>query len=165
MIAVVCREPGKLSLEARPLPEPGPGDVLLAIRRLGLCGTDYNIYKGLDPYLEYPRVMGHELAAEVLEAPKGSAFAASDPVIVMPYLSCGTCIACRKGRTNCCVMHQCLGVHCDGGMSERFVVPAENVLPAGDLGLDKAAMVEFLAIGAHAVRRSRLCPSYRAPDA
>jgi 2-desacetyl-2-hydroxyethyl bacteriochlorophyllide A dehydrogenase len=81
---------------------------------------------------------------------------------VIPYLSCGTCVACRKGKTNCCTTLKCLGVHCDGGMTERFVLPEENLYPATGLTLDQAAMVEFLAIGAHAVRRSQLRPGDRA---
>jgi 2-desacetyl-2-hydroxyethyl bacteriochlorophyllide A dehydrogenase len=162
MRAIVCRKPGELALEARPLPERRQEDVLLAIRRIGLCGTDYHIYEGLHPYLDYPRVMGHELSAEVLEAPSGSRYREGDPVIVIPYLSCGTCVACRKGKTNCCTTLQCLGVHCDGGMTERIVLPEENLYPAEGLTLDQAAMVEFLAIGAHAVRRSRTVPGDRA---
>jgi 2-desacetyl-2-hydroxyethyl bacteriochlorophyllide A dehydrogenase len=162
MMAVVCRQPGELALEERPLPERRPDEVLVAIRRIGICGTDYHIYEGLHPFLQYPRVMGHELSAEVLEAPTGSAFRPGDPVIVIPYLSCGTCVACRKGKTNCCTTLQCLGVHCDGGMAERFALPEANLYPAGGLDLDQAAMVEFLAIGAHAVRRSRLSPGDRA---
>jgi 2-desacetyl-2-hydroxyethyl bacteriochlorophyllide A dehydrogenase len=162
MLSVVCREPGALALEERPLPERKANEVLLGIRRIGICGTDYHIYEGLHPYLQYPRVMGHELSGEVLEAPKGSKFAEGDAVIVIPYLSCGTCVACRRGKTNCCTTLQCLGVHCDGGMTERFALPEKNLYPAKGLSLDQAAMVEFLAIGAHAVRRSRLIPGDRA---
>lgn len=162
MLSVVCREPGSLALEERPLPERKANEVLLGIRRIGICGTDYHIYEGLHPYLQYPRVMGHELSGEILEAPKGSRFAAGDAVIVIPYLSCGTCVACRRGKTNCCTTLQCLGVHCDGGMTERFALPEKNLYPADGLSLDQAAMVEFLAIGAHAVRRSRLIPGDRA---
>jgi 2-desacetyl-2-hydroxyethyl bacteriochlorophyllide A dehydrogenase len=106
--------------------------------------------------------MGHELSAEVLEAPKESALKPGSPVIVIPYLSCGTCVACRRGKTNCCTTLQCLGVHCDGGMAERMVLPERNLYPAEGLSLDEAAMVEFLAIGAHAVRRSRLSAGDRA---
>ena len=115
MRAIVCRQPGELTLEERPLPERGPDQVLLGIRRIGICGTDYHIFEGLHPFLQYPRVMGHELSADVLEAPKGSAFKPGDSVIVIPYLFCGTCVACRRGRTNCCTTLACLGVHCDGG--------------------------------------------------
>lgn len=162
MMTVVCREPGSLALEERPLPERKPDQVLVAIRRVGICGTDYHIYEGLHPYLEYPRIMGHELSAEVIEAPEGSAYKPGDPVVVLPYLSCGTCVACRKGKTNCCTTLQCLGVHCDGGMAERYALPERNLYPAAGLTLDQGAMVEFLAIGAHAVRRAKITRGDRA---
>ena len=162
MLSVVCRKPGELALEERPLPDRRGSDVLIAIRRIGICGTDYHIYEGLHPFLQYPRIMGHELSAVVLEAPIGSVYSPDDPVIVIPYLSCGVCIACRKGKTNCCTTLKCLGVHCDGGMTERFALPEENLYPAAGLTLDQAAMVEFLAIGAHAVRRSELSAGDRA---
>jgi 2-desacetyl-2-hydroxyethyl bacteriochlorophyllide A dehydrogenase len=81
---------------------------------------------------------------------------------VIPYLSCGTCIACRKGKTNCCTTLACLGVHCDGGMAERIALPERNLMPADGLTLEQAAMVEFLAIGAHAVRRARIAQGDRA---
>jgi 2-desacetyl-2-hydroxyethyl bacteriochlorophyllide A dehydrogenase len=156
MQAVVCRKPGELALEERPLPERRDGEVLVTIRRIGICGTDYHIFEGLHPFLKDPRVMGHELAAEVIEAPAGSAYRPGSQVIVIPYLSCGTCVACRKGKTNCCTTLQCLGVHCDGGMCERISLPEKNLYPAEGLTLDQAAMVEFLAIGAHAVRRAAI---------
>jgi 2-desacetyl-2-hydroxyethyl bacteriochlorophyllide A dehydrogenase len=162
MKTIVCRKPGELALEERPLPERGADEVLIRIRRIGICGTDFHIFEGLHPYLQYPRIMGHELSAEVLEAPQGSAYRPGDPVIVIPYLSCGTCIACRKGKTNCCTTLACLGVHCDGGMAERIALPERNLMPAGGLTLEQAAMVEFLAIGAHAVRRARIAEGDRA---
>ncbi len=162
MRAIVCLSPGKLALEERPLPERRGDEVLLSIRRIGICGTDYHIFEGLHPFLKYPRVMGHELSAEVIEAPTASAYKPGDPVIVIPYLSCGTCVACRRGKTNCCTTLQCLGVHCDGGMTERIALPEANLYPAEGLSLEEAAMVEFLAIGAHAVRRSRVLPGDRA---
>jgi 2-desacetyl-2-hydroxyethyl bacteriochlorophyllide A dehydrogenase len=154
MKALVCRRPGELAVEERPLPERGDREVLVQISRIGICGTDYHIYEGLHPYLQYPRVMGHELSARVVEAAPDSAFKPGDPVVVIPYLYCGECVACRKGKTNCCTSLACLGVHCDGGMCERISLPEVNLFPAEGLSLDEAAMVEFLAIGAHAVRRS-----------
>lgn len=162
MLSVVCRQPGELALEERPLPARGPGEVLVRISRIGICGTDFHIFEGLHPFLQYPRIMGHELSAEVLEADPDSAFKPGEPVIIIPYLSCGTCVACRKGKTNCCTTLQCLGVHCDGGMCERISLPEANIFPASGLSLDDAAMVEFLAIGAHAVRRSRVQQGDRA---
>lgn len=158
MKSVVCESPGRLALTQRGVPEPKPGEVLLRVRRIGLCGTDMHIFRGTQPYLEYPRVMGHELSGEVVSAPPGSNLRAGDPVYVMPYLSCGACVACRKGRTNCCTNIRVLGVHCDGGMAEYLAIPAQFVFPADGISLDDAAMLEFLAIGAHAVRRGAIGP-------
>ena len=154
MRALVCREPGRLELEDRPEPVPAPGEVLVQIRRVGICGTDFHIFEGSHPFLQYPRVMGHELSAEVLEAPPASGLKPGRPVIVNPYLSCGTCHACGQGKPNCCMNIAVLGVHRDGGMCERLSLPAGNLYPADDLTLDQAASIEFLAIGAHGVRRA-----------
>ena len=154
MQSVVCEQPGRLRLEERTRPGRAPDEVLLRIRRVGVCGTDLHIFSGNQPYLAYPRVMGHELAGTVEEAPPGSGLAPSDVVFVVPYMSCGRCNACRTGKTNCCRTLQVLGVHRDGGMAEYLSVPASLVHRAEGVTLDQAAMVEFLAIGAHAVRRA-----------
>src|SRR6185312_12547985 len=111
-------------------------------------------FAGKHPYLEYPRVMGHELAG-VVEGPSGSTLKAGQVVTVNPYLACGGCIACKKGKPNCCVAIKVLGVHIDGGMCELLSVPEAAIVDASGLTLEQAAMVEFLAIGAHAVWRAR----------
>ncbi|SHF49840.1 2-desacetyl-2-hydroxyethyl bacteriochlorophyllide A dehydrogenase [Kaistia soli DSM 19436] len=163
MKAVLCLEPGKLELVDRPLPpEPGPGEAAVDIRHVGICGTDYHIFEGKHPFLAYPRVMGHELSGVVAAVGEGVGLAIGTPVVINPYISCGHCIACRNGKPNCCMSINVLGVHGDGGMAERIVMPAGNLYPAGGLSLRDAAMVEFLAIGAHAVRRSRPEPGQRA---
>ncbi|PVM82361.1 dehydrogenase [Caulobacter radicis] len=162
MDVLVCAEPGKLVLERRPMPTPGPGEVLLRVRRVGVCGTDMHIYRGTQPYLSYPRVMGHELSGEVVAAPPGSDLAPGDHAYVMPYLSCGACPACAKGKTNCCMNIRVLGVHMDGGLAEYLAVPQGFVRRVEGVSLDEAAMVEFLAIGAHAVRRARIEPGQSA---
>ena len=136
-----------------PRPQPQDGEVLLRVRRIGLCGTDMHIFRGTQPFLQYPRVMGHELSGEIVSAPEGSGLSEGDQVYVMPYMSCGHCVACRKGKTNCCANIQVLGVHRDGGMTEYLAVPAQFVFKTDGISLDDAAMLEFLAIGAHAVRR------------
>jgi 2-desacetyl-2-hydroxyethyl bacteriochlorophyllide A dehydrogenase len=161
MKALRCDEPGKLSIIQQDIPKVGPGEVLVRIRRVGICGTDYHIFHGNQPYLEYPRVIGHELAGEVAEAPAGSSLEIGQIVCIEPYLYCGTCRACRLGKTNCCQNLQVLGVHRDGGACEYIAVPERNVVPAAGLGLDEAAMVEFLAIGAHGVQRSGMGPPSR----
>jgi 2-desacetyl-2-hydroxyethyl bacteriochlorophyllide A dehydrogenase len=150
---LVCSEPGHLRLERRPAPRPAEGEVLVRPLRVGICGTDYHIFEGKHPFLEYPRVMGHELAVEIVEAPDKSVLQTGEVCVVNPYLSCGQCVACANGKPNCCMRISVLGVHQDGGMTELLSVPARNLMPAPDLTPDQCATVEFLAIGAHAVRR------------
>jgi 2-desacetyl-2-hydroxyethyl bacteriochlorophyllide A dehydrogenase len=163
MKAVLCQEPGRLEIVERPAPAaPAPGWARLAVSHVGICGTDYHIFEGKHPFLEYPRVMGHEISATVLETGEGVAMAPGTPVIVNPYLSCGSCVACRKGKPNCCTGIKVLGVHTDGAFCEEIVVPAGNLYSAKGLGLEAAATVEFLAIGAHAVRRSMAAAGSRA---
>jgi len=159
--AVVCRAPFELDVVERAIPTPGPGDVVLRVRRVGLCGTDYHIFAGNQPFLAYPRVMGHELGGTVAAAPAGSRWREGQVVTVNPYLACGQCRACVRGKPNCCTAISVLGVHADGGMCDYLVVPERAVVDATGLTLDQAAMVEFLAIGAHAVARARLTPGDR----
>lgn len=161
MRAIRCEAPGRLSLVERPVPEPGPGEVLIRIRHVGVCGTDLHIFNGTFPFFEYPRIIGHELAGEVVATGPGVAMATGGMVAVVPYLHCGQCVACRQGRTNCCQTLKVLGVHTDGGMGEYVVVPATHALPAEDLPRDGVAMVEFLAIGAHGARRGGIAPQHR----
>lgn len=161
MKALVCDEPGRLRLVDRPDPVRAEGEVLVRIRHVGICGTDFHILAGRHPFLDYPRVMGHELSGLVEDAPRDSALKPGDPVYVVPYLACATCAACRKGLTNACMAIRVLGVHTDGGMAERLSVPAANVIPTGGIPLDDAAMIEFLAIGAHGVRRGAVTPADR----
>ena len=97
----------------------------------------------------------------MLDAPRDSSLTPGERVLVNPYASCGACIACRKGKPNCCVRIAVRGVHRDGGMCERISVPERNLYPAGSLSFDEAASVEFLSIGAHAVARSDLKPGDR----
>lgn len=161
MKSIVCDTPGSLRMEQRPVPVPADGEVLLRIRRIGICGTDMHIFRGTQPFLSYPRVMGHELSGHVVSAPAGSRLAEGDQVYVMPYLSCGSCVACRQGKTNCCTRIEVLGVHRDGGMSEYLALPERFVFRTEGISLDDAAMIEFLAIGAHAVTRGAVAAGKR----
>lgn len=157
MKAVICHEPGRIELVETGAPDAlAEGWILLDIAYVGLCGTDYHIYEGKHPFLQYPRVIGHELSGTVADPNGVPGFGRGGKVVVNPYLSCGQCIACRNGKPNCCEAIEVLGVHRHGGLCEQLAVPAENLIPAGDLSLRDAAMVEFLAIGAHAVRRSAM---------
>ena len=160
MRAISCPEPGKLTVIDIDRPGLKPGWVRVGIRHIGICGTDYHIFEGTHPFLQYPRIMGHELSGVVLDA-NGTGFADGDPVVVNPYLNCGHCPACLEGKPNCCETLSVIGVHSDGGMTEEIVMPAGNLYPAEGLTLEQAAMVEFLAIGAHAVRRTEIKPGWR----
>ena len=162
MDALVCLKPGKLKLTDLAAPTAGPEMALVRPHRVGVCGTDYHIFEGKHPYLEYPRVMGHELAVEVIESPAGTNLVFGDICVVNPYLSCGHCVACQAGKPNCCMSISVLGVHQDGGMTGLLTLPPGNLIPAGGLTTDECATVEFLAVGAHAVRRSGATKNDRA---
>lgn len=144
------------------LPEPvlTEGHAIVSIRRVGICGTDYHAFKGNQPFFHYPRILGHELSGVIDQiGDNAEGLAPGDTVAVIPYLHCGNCVACRRGKTNCCTDMQVLGVHRDGGMRERIAVPASHLLKADGLTFDEAAMLEPLAIGAHAVRRAGIAAS------
>ncbi|MED5586160.1 MAG: zinc-binding alcohol dehydrogenase family protein [Verrucomicrobiota bacterium] len=154
MKAISCREPGHFQFLDVPEPVAAEGEVMLRIRRIGICGTDFHAFAGEQPYFEYPRILGHELSAEVAES--SGEFNAGDTVVPVPYIHCGVCPTCLGGKTNCCPSIRTLGVHIDGGMRELMPVPAKNLMRADDLSHEQVATVECLAIGAHAVRRANL---------
>ena len=141
------------------IPEPvlsDPLDALVRVHRIGICGTDISGYLGKMPFFSYPRIPGHELGVEVLAVgSQVTHIRPGDRCSVEPYINCQTCYACRRGFTNCCQHHKTLGVMCDGGMAERFIVPARKLHPAPTLSFEQAALVETLAIGCHAVDRAQ----------
>ena len=124
---------------------------------MGVCGTDMSGYLGKMPFIQLPRILGHELGVEVLSVGSGvTSVRPGQKCSVEPYLHCGDCHACHCGRPNCCEALQVLGVHCDGGLTERILVPADKLHPADDLSFEQLALVEMLAIGRHAVQRAAL---------
>jgi len=127
---------------------------LVRVHRVGICGTDLSCYLGKFPFFQYPRIPGHELGIEVLEVGPGvTNTKPGDRCSVEPYMNCGECHACRKGATNCCANLKVIGVMCDGGMRERFILPAHKLHPSKKLSFDQLALVETLGIGCHAVNR------------
>ena len=160
MKAIVLEKPGQLSLIDVDAPAaPGSDEVLVRVKRVGICGTDLHAFGGNQNFFTYPRIMGHELAVEVVAiGPTDIShdYAVGDTCCVIPYLHCGECIACRRGKTNCCTNMQVLGVHVDGGMREQFIVPVDKLIKADGIPVEHLALVEMLCIGAHAVNRARL---------
>lgn len=154
MKTLVCTEPGRFDYGTGSRPELKKGQAILKIKRIGICGTDLHAFEGTQPYFNYPRILGHELAGELVEADNAPGFEAGEAVTFIPYFNCGECIACRKGKPNCCTKMQVCGVHVDGGMVEYLSVPSSSLLHGEGLSFDELALVEPLAIGAHGVRRA-----------
>ncbi|HEU0009542.1 MAG TPA: zinc-binding alcohol dehydrogenase family protein [Verrucomicrobiae bacterium] len=135
-------------------PPPGPGEALVRVHRVGICGTDYGGYLGKMPFFSYPRIPGHELGVEVLATGAGVTHVRpGDRCAVEPYMNCGACPPCRRGCGNCCEILKVLGVMMDGGLCERMLLPARKLHPANRLSPEQCALVETLAIGCHAVNR------------
>ncbi|PZX48337.1 zinc-binding alcohol dehydrogenase family protein [Algoriphagus chordae] len=154
---IVCETPGKFALKQKDEPIRAANEAILKVKKVGICGTDLHAYAGNQAFFTYPRILGHELATQVVEiGDNDKGIKNGDNVVVMPYLSCGHCVACVKGKTNCCTQIKVLGVHTDGGMQEKITVPIDILIPAQGLTDDQMAIVEPLAIGAHAIRRSEL---------
>ena len=153
MRALSLTAPGDVRVTNIPLPPDGTGELLLRVEMVGLCGTDLNSFRGSNPLISYPRVLGHEVAATVVEGSAG--IAAGTRVTVAPYTNCGRCASCRRGRTNACQFNQTLGVQRDGALTEFLRVPAAKVYPSR-LSLKELCIVEPLTVGVHAVARGRV---------
>ncbi len=138
---------------------PGAGDALVRVHNVGICGTDYAGYLGKMPFYSYPRIPGHELGVEVLAVGEGvENVQVGDFCSVEPYINNPASYATSRGRPNCCEELQVLGVHCDGGLRPRFIVPARKLHKSTRLRPDQLALVETLAIGCHAVQRGNPQP-------
>ncbi len=150
--------PGKGELGDVGMPSPRPGEILLRTRYIGLCGTDLNTFRGMNPMVTYPRIPGHEISATIVdvgsEVPAN--FQVGLDVTVSPYTSCGVCASCLRGRANACLRNETLGVQRDGAMAEYFKVPWSKVYVANGLSLRELTLVEPLGVGFHTVSRGRV---------
>lgn len=155
MKALSIEAPGVAHLVERARPVPGKGEVLLQVAVAGLCGTDLSAFLGKNPLIEYPRVIGHEIAGRVVDLGPGvDATWTGTAVAVSPYKNCGACPACRLGRPNACRSNETLGVQRDGALAEYAAVPVSRLVPSHVLPLEVLALVEPFSIGMHAVRRT-----------
>ncbi len=154
MKTLICTKPGIFEYTSGEKPALEEGHVIIKIKRIGICGTDLHAFEGTQPYFEYPRILGHELAGELVEADNAPGFNIGEAVTFIPYFYCGKCIACRSGKPNCCANIKVCGVHQHGGMVEYLSVPSYSLVHGEGLSFDELALVEPLAIGAHGIRRA-----------
>lgn len=155
MKIISCERPGLFEHKETEVPQAKEGEALVRIQQLGVCGTDLHAYAGNQAFFNYPRILGHEIAAKVENA-NGTSLKKGDPVVVIPYLHCGDCDACMAGKTNCCVQLKVLGVHTDGAMQEYMALPESILIPTPHLTWDEMAIVEPLSVAAHAVKRAQI---------
>lgn len=151
---IVLAEPGRFERRTGTLADPAPGEARIRIRRIGVCGTDIHAFHGRQPFFEYPRLLGHELGAEIIAVNGDSPLRPGEFVAVEPYLNDPASPASRRGKTNCCESLRVLGVHCDGGMRPGLNMPLTKLHRAASASLEQLALVEMLCIGQHAVNRS-----------
>lgn len=156
MDSLVCSQPGKFEYKQADRPSLTASNAIIKIKRIGICGTDLHAFQGTQPFFDYPRILGHELSGELIEADNAPGFVIGEPVTFIPYINCGNCIACNNGKPNCCVNLKVCGVHTDGGMVEYLSVPSRLLVHGNGLTYDELALVEPLAIGVHGVRRASI---------
>jgi len=158
MKTLVCTTPGSFEYQEGQMPTLTPGHAIIKIKKIGICGTDLHAFEGTQPFFAYPRILGHELAGELIDFDDAPGFTKGETVTFIPYFNCGTCIACRSGKPNCCTNIKVFGVHIDGGMAEYVSIPSYALIHGEGLSTDELALVEPLAIGAHGVRRADVQP-------
>jgi 2-desacetyl-2-hydroxyethyl bacteriochlorophyllide A dehydrogenase len=151
----ICNEPGVLVSQETEMPKRATGFSLLRVRNIGICGTDIHAFAGNQPFFQYPRILGHELAVEIVES---DTFTKGELATIIPYFNCASCDACAAGKPNCCEKIQVFGVHIDGGMREYICVEDRYILPGKGLSAEELALVEPLAIAAHGLRRAAIKP-------
>ena len=156
MRTLVCLEPHKFAYSEAVKPAKVFGSTILKIKRIGICGTDIHAFEGTQPFFNYPRILGHELAGEIVETDDVNDFTLGEAVTIIPYFNCGHCIACRNGKPNCCEKLEVCGVHVDGGMCDYLSVPTHSLVHGQGLSLNELALVEPLAIGAHGIQRANI---------
>lgn len=157
MLHIALEQPGRFVAGESAEPQRASGEAIVRVHRIGVCGTDLHAFAGRQPFFDYPRILGHELGVEVIDlGDEPNGLRVGDRCAVEPYLTCGRCVACRRGKTNCCTTLKCLGVHTDGGMRPFIAMPARKLHRSTQLDYDQLALIETLGIGAHAVERAEM---------
>ena len=158
MKTLICMSPGHFEYHSAVKPSLTPNHSIIKIKRIGVCGTDLHAYQGTQPFFEYPRILGHEIAGELISLSNAPDFKVGEAVTFIPYFSCGHCIACRSGKPNCCSSIKVCGVHQEGGMVEYLSVPSSSLVHGDGLSYDELALAEPLSIAAHGVRKAAIIP-------
>lgn len=159
MKAIKLEKPWEIACVELDMPTPKEGEALLRIKSAGICGSDIGAFRGTNGLVSYPRVIGHELAGEIISIPEHNkkGLKPGDRIVVDPYLYCGSCYPCSIGRTNCCNDLKVLGVHVDGGMAEYYCHPADMLIKIPDgMTWEQAALAEPLTISLHGIHRGGL---------
>ncbi len=155
MNQAVMTAPGKIEFREVAKPSPKPDEVLINVKRIGVCGSDIHVYHGMHPYTSYPVVQGHEVSGVIAEVGnKVKGLSVGDKVTFTPQVTCGECYPCQHGMYNICESLKVMGFQTGGAAQEFFPVKAENVFKLPDnISLDKAAMIEPISVAVHALRR------------
>ena len=155
MQQAVMTQPGKIEFHEVPKPNPVAGEIIIQVRRIGVCGSDIHVYHGVHPYTGYPVVQGHEVSGVISAiGEQVSGFSIGDKVVFMPQVTCGECYPCRHGMYHICDHLKVMGFQTGGAAQEYFPVRADMVLKLPEsISLDQAAMIEPVSVAVHALTR------------
>ena len=155
MKVVLVDRPGEIQILERPIPRPNKGEALLKVKYCGICGSDVAVYRGNQPFATYPRVPGHEFSAEIISI-QDNELGLKEGMLVTanPYFNCGACYPCKRGRVNCCIDNETMGVQRDGSFAQYIIMPIHRIFPSKGLNAKTLALVEPFGIGFHAVNRA-----------
>lgn len=160
MKSIVMTAPGQVVVQDVPMPVRKPGETLLRLLYGGICGSDLGSYRGANFYISYPRTIGHEFSAEVVETDSPE-LRPGQLVTCNPYFNCGVCYSCRRGFVNCCVNNQTMGVQREGAFAEYITVPTERVYSGEGIAPQELALIEPFCISHHGVSRASVQPGER----
>ena len=148
-------EPKHITMREVPVPELGPDQVMVKIKKIGVCGSDIHVYHGTHPYTSYPVTQGHEVSGQIVKVGEYvKDLAEGQKVTIEPQVFCGRCYPCLHGKYNLCEKLKVMGFQTTGTASEFFAVDASKVTPLPDeLTYSEGAMIEPLAVAVHAAKR------------
>lgn len=155
MLQQVMEAPRKITFRTVPVPQPQHGQVLIEVKRVGICGSDIHVYHGMHPFTSYPITQGHELSGQIVALGADvSDFTVGQRVTIEPQVFCGKCYPCRHGKYNLCDELKVMGFQTTGACSTYFAVDAAKVdLLPDDVSYDEGAMIEPLAVTVHAAKQ------------